>query len=296
MFLLKLAVRPWKLAPYSQIFSALAVGLLLLLAAFLHWMQFGLRPVLKRLQHEQVITAFIDPSVEKKNEAELVDTIRSTLGSQAVSELNLVDANQFVSMIQSHYPELGRELETLGSESESVIPRYISISGFFSDSTLELIRGVRGIESADSSKDRYRNVLAAFAALKSVARVLVVGLLMALLTGLIHLARTNSYIHQDAVALMKLWGASFTLQKMPELLSGILVGMLGGAVAGIGWITIGTRLSSHIRSLSPLLKDMASLPVYFPFVLILVGGVIGLIAGWVGAFFVPLKSMSGRAG
>lgn len=295
MLLLKLAVRPWKLAPYSQIFSALAVGLLLLLAAFLFWMQQGLRPVLSRLQHEQVITAFIDPSFEEKDDETLVDSIRSALGSQAVSELKLVNSQQFISTVQSRYPELGRELQDLGAEVTTVVPRYITLSGYFSDSTLHAIREIRGIESADSSKDRYKNVFAAFTALKSVARLLVWGLCLALLTGLIHLSRTNSYLHQDALSLMRLWGASQSVLKMPGLLSGISVGVAGGLIAGIGWMTAGVWLSQHIRSLSPFLKDMSSFPIYFPVLLLFFGAWIGLVSSIFGAIFGPTKQSDRRS-
>jgi hypothetical protein len=46
MHLLRLALRPWRVAPGSQLISAGAVGLLLCLCGFLYWLQDGLGPVL----------------------------------------------------------------------------------------------------------------------------------------------------------------------------------------------------------------------------------------------------------
>lgn len=295
MLLLKLAIRPWKLSPWSQVFSALAVGLLLLLVGFLFWVQDGLRPVLMRLRYEQVITAFIDPSVEPQDESQIVDSIRTTLGSQAVSELNLVNTQQSLEKIKSRYPELGRELEDLGTEKSQVVPRYISISGFFSDTTLDVIRKTRGIESADSSKDRFKNILSAFSALSSVSRLLVVGLCVALLTGLIHLSRTNAYVHEDVVSLMRLWGAGEAFTRFPSLISALLVGMMGGMVAALSWGTVGVRLLNYIRVLSPLLNEMPSLSAYFPVVLVLLGALLGLVAGVFAVIFGPSKASLRRS-
>ena len=82
MLLLKLSLRPWKLAPASHLFSSVAVGFLLLLVGFLFWMQTGLRPLVARLQGEQVVTAYLDPSVDAKDETKL--TQASMLSSKNV--------------------------------------------------------------------------------------------------------------------------------------------------------------------------------------------------------------------
>lgn len=286
MLLLKLSLRPWRLAPYSQIFSSLAVGFLLLLAGFLYWMQQGLRPVLSRLQHEQVITAYLAPDVEAKDEARVVDSIRTALGAHAVSQsaadVQFVDRSKFVEKLKSSYPDLGGELEDLGAELTTIVPRYVSISGFFNDNAIGAVRGVQGIESAETSKDRYQHVLGAFSTLRWVARLLALGLCLALLTGLIHLSRMNSFLHREIVALLRLWGGHEVTLRFPGILSGLAVGLAGGLMAGVGWLTGGAWLARHIRSLSPLLREMPSLPVQFAFLLFAAGCSIGLMAGLFG--------------
>src|SRR5437016_5427747 len=109
MYLLKLALRPWRLAPFSQIFSSIAVGFLLLLVGFLFWMQQGLRLVVLRMQGEQVVTAYLDSTVLSKDESRLVESIRNALGSQSGIEIKVVTAPQFVSAVKNQYPDLGRE-------------------------------------------------------------------------------------------------------------------------------------------------------------------------------------------
>lgn len=254
MLLLKLTLRPWMRSPYNQFFSSLVVGFLLLITGVLIWLQMGLKPVLSRLQNEQVVTAYLAGGVDAAQEGKIVDEIRTNLGSHA--EIQLVPTQEFVSNIKKQYPDLGQELEDLGEEAAQIVPRYISITGVLPAGTLDQIRGVSGIESAESSHDRYRQVVGAIGAIRWVARLLIVGLCMALFTGLIHLARTNMDIHRDAIQLMRLMGANTTKLQIPSVFSGLWVGFCGGVISSVGWLTMGIWLTKHVRSLSPLLREM----------------------------------------
>ena len=259
MFLLKLSLRPWRLAPIGHVFSSLAVGFLLLLAGFLFWMQAGLKPVLARLQGEQVVTAYLDATVDGKDESKIVDSIRTSLGAHAQSsEIRFVGSAQFVENLKGAYPELSRELEDLGPEMATVVPRYVSVAGILPDRALERIKSVPGIESAESSKDRYAHIVGAFLALRWVSRLLIAGVCFALFTGLIHLARMNAFMHREALSILKLWGASQAELRAPGMISGSLVGALGGAIALLGWLTAGQWLGSQLRLLSPLAARAAA--------------------------------------
>jgi hypothetical protein len=293
VFLLRLSLRPWRLAPLSHFFSAAAVGFLLVVAGFLFWLQDGLRPVVARLQGEQVITAYLaapDLGVEGSRESptesaqaadRITDAIRVAVGAHpgAQLEAKYVGASQFVQNLKGAYPELSRELEDLGPEMNAVVPRYVSVTGILGEGALERVRSVPGVESAESSRDRYARVVGAFLALRWVARLLAAGAVFALLTGLIHLARLNAYMHRESLTILRLWGASGLEVRAPAMISGALVGAIGGLAAGTGWLVAGHDLSEQIRSLSPML---ASLPAPAPLLsvaLVGAGVAIGLFAG-----------------
>lgn len=297
MYLLKLAFRPWRLAPLSQIFSGIAVGFLLLLIGFLFWMQSGLKSVLVRLHGEQVVTAYLDSSLDPKDEGKLVDTLRLSLGAQSSAEIKLVNSNQFMSQLKGQYPDLVRELEDLGQEMIQIVPRYISISGILPETALERIRTTPGIESAESSKDRYHHIIGAFTTLRWVSRILMGGICLALLTGLIHLSRMNAYLHRDALTLLRFWGAGSGTLAAPGMISGIFVGLLGGIIASMSWITLGVWLTKHVRSLSVLLKGMPSYSTHLSISLLGFGAALGLIAGVLGSLSAShLKNEGGLGG
>lgn len=282
MYLLKLSLRPWRRSPFSQVFTAVAVGVLLFLAGFLFWMQRGMSPVIDRLQNEQVITAYLDPSLNANNEGIVVDQIRTTVGAHPQPDVELVRADQFISHLRGDYPELAKELEDLGSEMQMIIPRYVSVSGILSPAALGEIRGVKGVQSAESSTDRFQNVIGAFRALKWIAALLTLGLGLALTTGLIHLGRTNAFLHQDTSALMRLMGASSGALRAPGLVSGALVGLLGGALASAMWASLGVSLAGHVRSLSPMLRYMPESQAGFAVGLLITGIILGAVSGILG--------------
>lgn len=296
MYLLKLALRPWRLAPLSQIFSAIAVGFLLLLVGFLFWMQQGLKGVVVRMQGEQVITAYLDSSLLKKDETRIVEAIRHDLDSPSGLEIKLVDASRFLSTIKSYYPDLARELEDLGQEVNQIVPRYISVSGMLPESALDKIKRVPGVDFAESSKDRYRSIVGAFSALRWVARILMGGIALALLTGLVHLTKMNSYLHRDALSLLRFWGAGKGTLAGPGMISGAFVGLLGGVIAWIGWMTLGIELMRHVRSLSFILKGIPPVQSSFALMLLMIGASVGLLAGLFGSLSSSHLNPEGRVG
>jgi cell division protein FtsX len=306
VFLLKLSLRPWRLAPLSHGFSSVAVGFLLLVAGFLFWLQDGLKPVVARLQGEQVITAYLAapelaPDAVQENGAEaaqITDAIRVAVGAQAVlpPDVQYVSSQQFVKNLSATYPELSRELEVLGPEMAAVVPRYVSVTGLLGESALERVRAVPGVESAESSRDRYARVVGAFLALRWVARLLVAGAALALLTGLIHLSRLNAYMHREALTILKLWGAGALEMRAPAMISGALVGALGGCAAGAGWLLAGHGLSQQIRSLSPMLAGLPAASATLALGLAGAGILIGICAGALGGVAPDNSAQQGARG
>jgi cell division protein FtsX len=202
-----------------------------------------------------------------------------------------------MGQLKGQYPDLVRELEDLGQEMIQIVPRFISISGILPEASLEKIRNTPGIESAESSKDRYHHIIGAFTTLRWVSRILMGGICLALLTGLIHLSRMNAYLHRDTLTLLRFWGAGSTILAAPGMISGIFVGLLGGGIASVGWMTLGVWLTKHVRSLSVLLKGMPPFSTHLSLSLLGFGALLGLVAGLFGSLSASnLKSEGGFGG
>ena len=282
MYLLRLALRPFRVAPFSQLFSSLAVGFLLVLACSLFWMQTSLKPLIAKLKAEQVLTVYLSPTAPDQTESQWVDQIRMQLGAQSQAEVNYVGSNDFIHLIQNQYPTLARELEDLGQEAQQVIPRYISISGVIHSSVIAGIKKLTGVESMESSKDRYHHIVGAFSVLRWIAKILIAGICFALLVGMIHLARMNAYLHRDVLKLLHFWGANRWTLLLPGVISGSIVGFIGGFFASIFWLSLGKLFIHYIQSLSGFLKYLPTNSIPFFWLLILAGGLLGAVSGLIG--------------
>jgi cell division protein FtsX len=138
-----------------------------------------------------------------------------------------------------------------------------------------------------------KQIIGAFQALRWMARLLAGGLCLALFTGLIHLARMNSQLHSDAVSLLRIWGANEIYLRLPSLMSGASVGMLGGVLGTFAWMFWGSWLIRHVRGISPLLHELPSGGAASVAVLLLAGGLfVGALSGLLGAF--PVSAEEAR--
>jgi cell division protein FtsX len=260
---------------------------MLCLCGFLYWLQGALGPVIGKMQSEQVITAYLTPEVEERDQSRILDTIRVSLGAAPIdaarAEVKLVDPTQFMKSIRAPFPELARELEGLGGDAAAVVPRFVTVSGILPAGALERVRDVHGVESAESSHDRNKQVVGAFQALRWVLRLLAAGLLVALLMGLIQLSRANAQSHADAVSLLRLWGARESTLRLPSVLSGASVGLAGAGAAALGWLAWGSWLVRHVRATSPFLQDLAPAGGTILVALVVGGVVLGTLSGLLGA-------------
>ncbi len=287
MYLLKLALRPWKVSLANQLFSSGAMGLLLVLLSFLLWLGQGLKPVVDRMDREQVITAYIHPGIEVQDEGPVIDSIRVAVGAsaqrdsetQAPVSVRRVNTEEFFSLIRNSYPDLAREVEDLGAEAKKLVPRYVSISGMLDAKAIDRVRAIPGIESAETSRERFKHIAGAFSTLRWVSIFLSLGISVAMLSGLIHLARTNSMLHRDSLALLRLWGASNLTMRAPSLISGLMVGLLGGTLAASVWVGASLLALSKIRLLSPLFEALPNPPAYFALLILGCGILLGMLSG-----------------
>ena len=255
MYLIRLALRPWRNHFASQVLSAASVAMLLVLGALLLWMERGLGPVVERLERDQVITAFLDPQLPLAEEKKVADQIRLRVGAKAV-EVKSVSGEGFIQELKAHYPDLARELEGLGNEMQALIPRYVTVAGLLDPDAVEKLRTIPGVESAESSRDRYRSVVGAYSALRRVARALSAGILIALAAGLIHLSRGHAQSLSESLGILRLWGAGNLTLRIPGLIAGGTVGLAGGAVAALLWAVGAPWLGQHVASLSPSLASL----------------------------------------
>lgn len=278
---LKLALRPWRVSWLAQFFSVIAVSLLLTLIGFSYWVAQGLKPIIAGLQSQHVVTAYLRPDGDAISE----DRIRLSIGAaarDATVETELVTAQRFLRKLGERYPDLAREIEDLGEEGRTLVPRFVTIAGALPDDAIQRIRTIDGVSGVETSRDQFKSMVEAFQSMRWISVVLVLGLCLAILTGLIQIARTHTLIQQETLALMRLMGASRFVLAMPAMISGLIVGAAGGAIACAFWLGLGDRLTTQVKALSPFLASFSGAP-YVGVILLMAGLALGAFGGALGS-------------
>jgi|GEM_PF-2949385 len=278
MFALKLALRPWRLQPLSQILSFSTLAVLLLLAGFFASLATALPELRKNLEGDQIASVFLDPASEPANLDSVKDQIRLSLGSSAV-QVEYIDADAFLNTIQQNQPDLAKEVAALGNEKDWVTPRHFSLRGAIGEKMIERLRVIPGVESVAFSAHRFQPIVENLSAIAWLSRVLFSAIAFAMLAVLILLGRLNSAIFAEAEGIVSQMGGSHWQARFPARLNPILLASAAGLVAAVCFLKLSPWFAAKMVMLSPFFAGLGtSAPLVSPPMLLGLGLLVGVIA------------------
>ena len=261
MFLIRLALRPWRQTFWTQLVAMLSLASLLILGGFLLGFYQGLKPIVARINAEQILTVYVDPSLNSDQEKGLIDRIGLTMGSAPV-QIEMTERADFLERLEKRSPELVKEILSLGDEGFALLPRFVTISGKFSGGSDQIresvlsLRAIEGVESVESSFERFSHVGAAFRVVSRTSLWFGVGIAFAILSLFFLIGRMNHTLFSESLSVMEFWGAGPLLLRLPLLISLLLIG-LGSALLAYGLFRW-TYFSGieQVRLFSPLFSDL----------------------------------------
>ncbi|MBS1963842.1 MAG: hypothetical protein JST04_16650 [Bdellovibrionales bacterium] len=278
MFALRLALRPWRLQPLSQILSLATLGVLLLLAGFFASLATALPELRRGLEGDQVASVFLDPSAEPASLDSVRDQIRLSLGSSAVS-VEYVDADAFLAAVQTNQPDLAKEVAALGNEKDWVTPRHYSLRGTIGEKLVDRLRAIPGVESVAFSAHRFQPILENLSAIAWLSRVLFSAIVLAMVAVLILLGRLNSGIFSEAEGIVSQMGGSPWQARFPARLNPILLATGAGLLAGICFMRLSPWFAAKMAALSPFFAGLGTkAPLLSPPLLLGLGLLVGAVA------------------
>jgi cell division protein FtsX len=290
MFALKLALRPWRLQPLSQILSLATLSVLLLLAGFFASLAYALPELRKSLEGDQIATVFIDPSSESANLEGIRDQIRLSLGSSTV-QMEYIGSDAFLESIQKIQPDLAKEVGALGNEKDWITPRHFSLRGSLAEKTVDRLRTIPGVESVAFSAHRFQPIVENLTAISWLSRVLFSAILFAMLAVLILLGRLNSGIFSEAEGIIAQMGGSSWQSRFPARLNPILLSTGSGLLAGIVFMKLSPWFAAKMVAFSPFFAGLGTKAPFIAPPLILF---LGLGLGVSAFFFSPAAEKSYR--
>lgn len=260
MVVLKLGLRSWRSAPVALILQAVLSGVFGFASGLFFWFQTELGPMIERLKTEQVITAFIASGVPQDHEVELVDSIQTSLSAANFKGFTIekVGAEQFIKKLDQSHPRLAQEIRNLGDEAVDLVPRTISVSGVFSKSPLPLIQGIPGIDSTETSLNRYQAIAESFEFLKAV--MLGLGILALLGWAMLTTQASRLFrVHfQEIRSWIELMGAGRIQTLTPPFVHTLSFALLTGMTAALLLKISSAAVVSRIQWLSPTLASITT--------------------------------------
>ncbi len=290
MFLIKLGMRPWMKSTFSQMLTGIGLAALVSIMGVIWQLDRKLGPVVRKLNREQTVTVFLKPidhaKVEANNEKsfEIVDQIRAEIGAKNL-DVKFTSTADFLAETKTAYPDLYQELDAGGAEVQALLPEFVTVSGEIRPEQIEKLKTFEFTESIDSSRQKFLHAAGAFQALRWIGRFFLVGLLLTLASGILHLSRILGYFHVESTRVIKQWGGGFWQLRAPALISGLSLGAFSSLITLAIWVGLGQKMVILLQGLSPFLKDIEVPQSSLTVVMAAASLFVGLVSGWLSSQF-----------
>ncbi|MCM0606912.1 MAG: hypothetical protein KA715_12550 [Xanthomonadaceae bacterium] len=281
LYLLKLAMRPWRKSAVVQTLSAISFSFMIFLMSLFFWMDRELKPLVTKLRSDQVLTVYLNSDTNASDEKRIVDSIRTSVGAHP--DIRMISSDGFLEEMKKNYPDLIDEVYQLGPEMKVTVPKYVSVAGTLNSNVIPEIKKLTGVDSIDISYNKLRQAAGPFQTLRLFSKFMFVGLLIAGICGVVLLGRSISSQHKETLSLMELMGASEFEKKTPALLSGISVGLLSGLLSFILWVSFAAKITGALRVFSPALANLSDPKMLIGFALMGVSILVGMGVGLIGS-------------
>jgi cell division protein FtsX len=295
VLILKLAWRPWKLLPWTQISGVLTAGFLLTLLYLSTWAQLELAPIITKLENEKIVTVYAQSELPVHEEETWVDTIRLSVGSSVAHsfETEFIGITEFLQQLEAVDPTLTEQLLSLGSELKDVVPRYVTLSGAFLASDVEKIKKLPSVQSVVHSHVAGQRGGEALQSLRVGLQGTIAGLAAVFVVLMVWLVRMNSHLQMEVIRLLRLWGGSGVLMRLPGFISTLMIGLLGGLIAaGLGY-GFRTHFPEWGGLISPLFEGVKAPTIESGITLVFIAVFLSFLA-FLGDLVFPLSQKQSR--
>ena len=251
--------------------TLLVVSISLVIAA-------NVRNATKDLEHELSIVVYVEKSATKEdtdylnNQIEKIENVKKVVfKSKDEWKLEMSEYNSSFGTVFENYsnnPLLDSFIVTVDDVSSLA-------------KTTEEIRKLEKVESANYGESAIDTIVSVFDVVENATIVIVIALIFVTAFLITNTIKLTIYSRREEIEIMRLVGASNIAIKLPFVVEGFIIGILGSLIPIIvtiyGYIIAFEKLNGHI------LTDIIMLikPYYFVFY---VGGVVILLGAVIGMF------------
>ena len=280
-YLLKEGIRGIFLHGFMSFAAVCVTVACLLIVGLFSCLVYNLNVIVEKLNMTNEVIAYIDDNL---SEAEAKSIGSSINRIENVQEANFVHQKDALDHFAQNFenPELFS-----GLDSDTLQHRYniVLMDNHQLDETRKALLAIPGIVGVEAA-DELANAFATAQDVLELVSILVIGILLVVSLLIIsNTVKLAMYDRRDEIAIMKMVGATNGFIRLPFVVEGFTLGMIGAAIAfGIEWLMY-DALASRINQLalaSDLIRCVPFTDLVWPMVAVFVGA--GMFVGVVGSW------------
>jgi len=185
-----------------------------------------------QLSENMVVAFFLDPDISASQLSLVEGKIRS---SPAVVNLKYVGREQALEKFKTNFPELAEILKNLSSNPfPASFEASLRKEAFMSEEVLafiQQIRGLAGVGDVQFNRDWVEKMQSLSRLAKAVGFFLGGILILASFFIISNVIRLNVFARKNEIEILRLVGATNTFIRLPFLIEGLTLGILGSALS-----------------------------------------------------------------
>lgn len=260
--------------------SCITITLIIIAAALL--ISQNVRNFTKEIERDVTIVAFLESDVEDKDrdafdlylkQQENIDTFKFQSKSSVKAEME--KSNDTLSDILSEWDDNENPLKDTYTIKVKDIEKI--------KDTAEEIKLQNGVSSVQYGEGLVEQLVGVFSAIEKITIIAAVALIVVTVFLIINTIKLTIFSRKREISIMRLVGASNIRIRLPFVIEGIVLGIIGSILPILVIVYGYTSLYSHFdgKLFSPLIKLISPMPFVLYASLIVLG--IGMIVGMIGS-------------
>ena len=231
----------------------------------------------KSIEDELSIVVYLDREVTE----ETIENIKTDIESQKnVEEVEFKSKTEWKDEMSEYDDTFSTVLNYLDENplSDSFIVKVVNVEKL--SDTAEYIKSINGVDVVKYGEGMVDDVISAFDVVKKVVAIVVIALILVTAFLISNTIKLTIFSRRSAIEIMRLVGASNLTIKIPFIIEGFIIGVIGSiipiCVTIYGYVVLYSLLNGHVFSNMIVLLKPYNFVFYVSGVLLIIGAIVGM--------------------
>ncbi len=231
----------------------------------------------KTIESELSIIVYLDANISEEDRNNIETDIRSR---SAVESLSVKTKDEWKLEMAESEEDLKTVLDFLGENPlMDTFTVYVNDVRELSD-TAKYISSITGVETVKYGENMVESIITIFDVLEKVVVVIVIALVLVTAFLISNTIKLTIFSRRNEIEIMRLVGASNTAIKLPFVVEGFIIGLIGSiipiCITIYGYVILYSRLHGHLFTNVLTLVKPFNFVFWVSLVLVAIGSIVGM--------------------